>query len=234
MKERLKQLANRIDALSVRERAIIFFGLIAVLFSLWDALLSTPLANKQKALIAEMNSKNSERLVLNTRLQELIESSQQDPDAENRKRLQLLRNKLSALESELAASTRNLVSPEEMPVLLESVLLQTRGLSLNSLKSLGVKPLVEQDEKQPSAKTPDVAAAENNLNANNISSAYKHGLRIEFDGDYFSTMAYLKKLEELEWGFFWDNFTLNVQGYPATGAAIEIFTLSLSKNWIGV
>lgn len=232
MKEKFKQLSDRIDALSVRERAIIFLGLIAVLFSLWDALLSTPLANEQKALIAELNSKNSERLVLNTRMQALIESSQQDPDAENRKRLQLLRDKLSALESELAASTRNLVSPEEMPVLLESMLMQTRGLSLNSLKSLGVKPLVEQDEKQQSSAAPSDAG--NNVNANNISSAYKHGLRIEFDGDYFSTMAYLKKLEELEWGFFWDNFTLSVQDYPATNAAIEIFTLSLSKNWIGV
>ena len=72
------------------------------------------------------------------------------------------------------------------------------------------------------------------LTANNINNAYRHGLRIEFIGDYLTTLDYLKSLEKLEWGFFWDNFELEVKEYPDAKAAIEIFTLSLRQQWIGV
>ncbi|MEQ8426225.1 MAG: hypothetical protein RLT87_06970 [Gammaproteobacteria bacterium] len=220
---------TRINERSVRERAIIFLGLIAILFSVWDSTVNTPLVNKQKAMISELNNKNAERLVLNTRLQELIVKSKADPDAENRARLQSLKEKLVSLETELEVSTRNLVKPEQMPRLLENVLNQTEGLTLHNLKSLGVSSLIEQP-----GDTDNPAPATQQPGATTIASAYKHGLRIEFGGDYFSTMEYLEKLEQLEWGFFWDNFTLNVENYPDTRAAIEIFTLSLSREWIGV
>lgn len=227
--EKLKQLMQKINARSVRERAIIFVGLIAILFSVWDSVLNTPLVNEQKALITELNNKNAERLVLNTQLQELVVKINADPDADNRARLKSLKEKLASLETELEDSTRNLVKPEQMPRLLENVLNQTEGLTLHNLKSLGVSPLIEQ-----SSEANAQSETQQQFGATNIASAYKHGLRIEFGGDYFSTMEYLEKLEQLEWGFFWDNFVLNVENYPDTRAAIEIFTLSLSREWIGV
>ncbi len=220
---------NKINERSIRERAIIFVGLVAVLFSLWDTILNAPLLTKQKLLTSELNNKNAERFALTTRLQELIEKGQQDPDADNRARLSALKEKLASLESELKVSTSNLVKPEQMPRLLETVLNETRGLTLQSLKSLKVAPLVEQEED-----TSANSAGKDKVNADNIASAFKHGIRIEFNGDYFSTMTYLEKLEQLEWGFFWDNFSLDVEGYPNTRASIEIFTLSLSRDWIGV
>jgi len=234
--EQLNKIAEKIDGLSLRERAIIFIGLIAVIFTVWDSLLLSPLEAEHKKLTAELNKKNADRLVLNTRLQVLIKESQVDPNVESLAKLKTLRSKLIDVQAELETSTGNLVSAKDMPKILETVLHKTGGLKLVRLKSLGVKPLITKENTGSANDTKNNidADTEMRLTADNVDNAYRHGLRIEFLGDYITTLNYLKSLEELEWGFFWDNFQLSVKEYPEANAAIEIFTLSLKQEWIGV
>lgn len=232
--EQIKNIAEKINNLSLRERAMVFIGLIAVIFTLWDSLLITPLVDRQKKVVAEINKKNSERLVLVTKIQASINQSKQDPDAGNVAKLQTLRSRLIDVQAELESSTDNLVTPDDMPKILETVLHKTGGLTLNNLKSLGVSPLVAKEESEGEAEKNVTVNDESKLTADNIDNAYKHRLRIEFNGDYLTTLNYLKELEALEWGFFWDSFELNVDEYPDSNASIEIFTLSLNENWIGV
>ena len=231
--EQLKNIAERIDNLSLRERAMVFIGLIAVIFTLWDSFLITPLANEQKKILAEINKKNADKMVLVTQIQKSLQESKEDPDAENVARLKALRTRLIDVQAELETSTDNLVTPNDMPKILETVLHKTGGLKLNNLRSLGVTPLVAKEESEKDTENKTVKDA-TKLTADNIDNAYKHGLRIEFNGDYLTTLNYLKQLEELEWGFFWDGFELNVNEYPDANASIEIFTLSLKEEWIGV
>lgn len=231
--EHLKNIADKINNLSLRERAMVFIGLIAVIFTLWDSFFMSPLALEQKKILADINKNNAERMVLVAKIQESIEKSNEDPDAENVEKLKVLRTRLIDIQAELESSTDNLVTPNDMPKILETVLHKTGDLTLNNLKSLGVTPLVA--EKEPEKDVEDKSVEdETQLTADNIDNAYKHGLRIEFNGDYLTTLNYLKRLEELEWGFFWDNFELNVGEYPDAKASIEIFTLSLKEEWIGV
>ncbi len=234
--EQLTKLSEKIDSLSLRERAIVFVGVLAVLFSVWDSYLLTPLETEQKSVIAKLNEKNAERLVLVNRFQKLMTSNNEDPNAENITRLQILRSRLIDVQADLESSTGSLVSPKDMPKLLETVLHKIGGLTLLNLKSLGVTPIVENDAAAESVVKAEINnnSFEEKLTADNIDNAYKHGLRIEITGDYLTTLSYLKRLEELEWGFYWDNFKLTVNEYPDASVAIEIFTLSLNKEWIGV
>jgi MSHA biogenesis protein MshJ len=226
--EQLKLIAEKIDSLSLRERAMVFIGVIAIIFTMWDSTLMSPLELEQKKIISSLNKKNAERMVLITRVQESMNQSKEDPDAENLAKLKILRSRLINVQADLESSTDKLVSPEEMPKILETVLHKTGGLTLNNLRSLGVTPLVAKEE-------PDtVEKSDSKLTADNIDNAYRHGLRIEFTGEYLTTLDYLRSLEELEWGFFWDSFELNVNEYPETKASVEIFTLSLKEEWIGV
>jgi MSHA biogenesis protein MshJ len=234
--EQLKKIAAKIDSLSLRERAMVFIGLIAVIFTLWDSFLMTPLELEQKKIIASLNTKNAERMVLITSVQNSMQQNQVDPDAENVAKLKSLRSRLINVQADLESSTANLVSPNDMPKILETVLHKTGGLTLNNLRSLGVTPLIVKAETETEQKIKDIDTAngDSNLTADNIDNAYKHGLRVEFTGEYLTTLDYLKRLEELEWGFFWDNFELNVGEYPESKASFEIFTLSLKEEWIGV
>ena len=231
--EQLKKIAEKINSLSLRERAMVFLGLVAVMFTLWDSLLMSPLAIEQKKVLAEINKKNAERLVLVTKMQKFFEKNKEDPDAESLERLKILRTRLIDVQAELESSTDNLVTPSDMPKILETVLHKTGELTLNNLKSLGVTPLVSKESSEKNVVNQSIED-EKKLTTDNIDNAYKHGLRIEFSGDYLTTLNYLKQLEELEWGFFWDGFELNVGEYPDAKASIEIFTLSLKEEWIGV
>lgn len=232
--EQLKNIAEKINNLSLRERAMVFIGLIAVIFTVWDSLLISPLELEQKKILSELNKKNAERMLLVTKIQELLQLSKEDPDAENVAKLKTLRTRLIDVQAELESSTDNLVTPNDMPKILETVLHKTGGLTLNNLRSLGVTPLVAKEESETDIDNVKASAGGNKLTAENIDNAYKHGLRIEFNGDYLTTLNYLKELEALEWGFFWDGFELNVGEYPDANASIEIFTLSLKEEWIGV
>ena len=170
-------------------------------------------------------------------LQELISTGNQDPNAENIAKLKKLRSHLIEVQADLESSTNSLVTPKDMPKILETVLHKIDGLTLVNLKSLGVTPIVAKDETETNTESVLENASNDDeqvLTVNNIDNAYKHGLRIEIIGNYLTTLSYLKSLEELEWRFFWDNFKLTVNEYPDANIKIEIFTLSLNQEWIGV
>tara|TARA_R110000782_G_scaffold250847_8_gene338295 strand:- start:5764 stop:6468 length:705 start_codon:yes stop_codon:yes gene_type:complete len=231
----LKILAEKIDALSLRERAMVFIGVLVVLFSVYDYFLFTPLETEQKSLVVNLNEKNAERLILMSQIQKLLKFNQQDPDTDNIARLKTLRSRLIDVQADLESSTNSLVSPKDMPKILETVLHKTGKLTLVNLKSLGVMPVVAKGETDKEI-TQDTKAngGETKLTADNIDNAYKHSLRIEISGDYLTMLSYLKSLEDLKWVFFWDNFKLTVSEYPDANVTIEIFTLSLNQTWIGV
>lgn len=232
--EQINRVITKIDNLSLRERGIVFVGIIFVIFSLWDSLLMTPLEKEQNNVVLKLNSKNAERLVLINRFQKLMKGSKEDPNASNLARLKTLRSHLIDVQANLESSTGSLVSPEDMPKLLETVLHKTVGLTLLNLKSLGVTPIIAKVAADTTIAVEINNSDEKKLTADNIDNAYRHGLRIEISGDYLTTLNYLRNLEQLEWGFFWDSFNLTVNEYPEANVAIEVFTLSLDKEWIGV
>ena len=117
-----------------------------------------------------------------------------------------------------------------MAEILETVLLKTRGLRLTEVKGLGVEPLLPKPDQGKGA----AASGAGETSTADIGNAYKHGLKISFEGDYLSTLAYIRELESLKWGFFWDRFEFEVKDYPEAKASITIYTLSLDKDWIGV
>jgi len=42
----------------------------------------------------------------------------------------------------------------------------------------------------------------------------------------------LRRLEALEWNFFWDRIEFQVKDYPDSSASIRLYTLSLTSDWI--
>ncbi|MDX1518892.1 MAG: hypothetical protein R3318_02135, partial [Gammaproteobacteria bacterium] len=93
----------------------------------------------------------------------------------------------------------------------------------------GKTPLIEPakaDDKDAADKTetPEVQ----------METAYKHGMKIVFEGDFLSTVDYIRKLENLDWRFFWDSIEFRVEDYPRSLSSITLYTLSLDQNWIGI
>jgi MSHA biogenesis protein MshJ len=59
---------------------------------------------------------------------------------------------------------------------------------------------------------------------------YQHTFRIEFLSDYFSTLQYLKSIEQLPWPIYWDTMDYKVQEYPKADITIKFHVLSIQKS----
>lgn len=226
----------KIDDLSVRERAAIFLATLAVLFFIWDGYLMTTLDSREKTLRSQLQQKQSEQAALNAELQMLISSRQEDPNKQNREKLESLRAELDAIKTEVMKSTRHLISPNRMAAVLENVLSKTRGLELVEVKGLGSSPLVSGNGKasnDPGSNESGVDDDKNTEENGEFANAYKHGLRIVFNGSFMSTLAYMKELETLDNEFIWENLKFEIIEYPDGQVSITVFTLSLDRDWIG-
>src|SRR3990170_106866 len=220
----LTKIEEKIDNLSIRERAIILFGILFVLYSVWDVVLMQPLNNQQKIVKADLQQMQATQMATYTQIQKTLEDNRKDPNTE----LEL------QLNDEVQASTASLVSPRQMAKILEEVLHKTRGLRLTAMKSLGATSLTDSGQGKKTAGARAAVPKDEGPAGQELASAYKHGIRIEFEGDYMSTLDYLKELEVLDSRFFWDSIEFQVKDYPLSRAAIQVFTLSLQKNWIDV
>ena len=240
----LTTLIERVDNLTIRERAAILLGILAVLYTAWNLFLMQPLQNQQKIIKSELQQKQATQVALNAQVQKIVEENKRDPNVELEKELKDLQAKLKQANDEIKVSTAHLVSPKNMAKILETILNKTNGLTLVSAKGLGATALLQDDKKvQDDKKKDSVGKSGKNEQATaqvtepppgDMGNAYKHGLRIEFEGDYMTTLHYLHELESLDWKFFWDSIELKVEEYPRARVAIQVFTLSLDKNWIDV
>ena len=62
---------------------------------------------------------------------------------------------------------------------------------------------------------------------------HKHGVRLKLQGSFFSVLDFLRKLEQLEWKFFWDAVEFRVVDYPDATVEITVYTISMEPTWIG-
>jgi len=61
---------------------------------------------------------------------------------------------------------------------------------------------------------------------------YRHGLRITMTGSFFNIQAYLTRIEQLPKKFYWEVFDYQMQDYPTAKVEMEIYTLSINKEFI--
>lgn len=231
--ESLRDLAARIDALSVRERALTMAVLLFGLYVIWDAALIGPLVKEEKALEKKRAALRAETVELAVEKAQIVAREDEDPDAENRALLARLETDLQAVKAELREAAQHLVLPDQMASVLEAVLARSRGVEFLGLKGLGASSILSNDEDAESEEGARATPKEGTA-ADRLGSAFKHGLRFEFEGGYLETLALLRELESLPWGFFWDAVNLEVIEYPRSKVSITVFTLSWTKDWIGV
>ncbi|MCP4995217.1 MAG: hypothetical protein GY934_15775 [Gammaproteobacteria bacterium] len=132
---------------------------------------------------------------------------------------------LNQQQTRIEGLTRTLVEPQQMASLLEAFLIRNGSLQLVTLETLETTALISPEEsetvKQQGMEKPLV-------------NLYRHAFIIEFDGDYFATLEYLRALEMLPRKFFWEGVTFRVEAYPRARVRLQLYTLSLVEGWIGV
>ncbi|MCS6119491.1 MSHA biogenesis protein MshJ [Shewanella baltica] len=214
MKQKLAQLGQHFDALSRRERVLISVAILAVvgmlsylpLESLWKN--HVALSQQLKALEQE-NAISAQQVDLYQQRLAL------DPNQDYQQRLVLLEQQNQALDAQLNEQMVDMVPADYMPELLGNLLGQVQGIKLIKFMSIAPIPLLAVGE-------------EKKLNL------YSHGIRMSLEGDYFSVLRFVEAVEAMPDKLYWKRLDYKVAEYPQATVEIELYTLSINKDFISV
>lgn len=233
MKQYWEKLALRIDALSLRERVIVFAVAVLILVVLVNTFLLDPQYAKQASLSQKIKQQQSQIADVQNRIQQTVKAREIDPDQAGHERLRLLKEQAGQMTGALTELQKRLVPPEKMTDLLEDVLRRNNKLLLVSLKTLPVTTLNDAVRAELAGDSSGTAAkSETAEETSVIKTVYKHSVELTVQGSYMDMMAYMHALETLPWQLFWGNAQLTVNEYPKATLTLTVFTLSLDKKWL--
>ncbi len=214
----MKQIApylDKVDALSPRERVILFALLLAGLWAVMDALLLSPLDRARQAEQAKLQAAASQIAGAQEALTR--QATQIDPAqvAEQRRT-----NAYQALTARMQAAERSqsrLVAAKDMIQVLENLLRNQPGLRLAQLETLAPEPV-----GLPARAKPEEAAL------------FRQGVRLTLVGGYENLVRYMESLERLPLGFYWSRAELDAGNHPDLELTLTLYTLSTEKTWLTV
>lgn len=215
-----KQWSDRFAARSLRERAIMAGGLVAVVVVLFDALVLHPLGQQHRRLSGQVAEA---RAAIRAGEQLLSTGRENDPDEVKRRYRDELRRQIADIDDKLQGLQKQLVPPDQVVNLLEGVLSRDRGLALVSLRKLPVQRFETTGAVKGDGKD---GAADRGI--------FQHSFEIEVEGSYAELHAYLARLEKLPWQLFWGKVALDATRHPRLKLTLTVHTLSMNKVWLVV
>ena len=221
LKPRLEKLTKAIDALTLRERLFVFAAMLIVVGGAWEALLAGPLQAREEIATRKIET-TRERLEQLDQSVALAAQGIGDGMSNQFDTLRTLRRQVEEGEESVRIFTSDLVDPSQMRFVLEELIQRQHGLELVRASNLEVRPLIDSD-------TSTAAAA-----GDDRPMLYRHGLVLELEGSYLDCLAYLAEVERLPWHIFWGSLELETEQHPRNRITLELYTLSLEEEWIGV
>lgn len=207
MKEKLQQYRERVDALQLRERALLLCICLVGIYFLVETFALQPTLQQQEREKETIVDWQLQLDVLRERTGMLSEPPEDEsPD---------LREQLADLEQQLRDQLGTLLKPSQAVEVLGQVLGQEHDLKLIEVEAVS-KPLTGLEfEGQAELAVSDIG---------------RYELRLELEGSYLGTLRYLRALEALPWKFFWESVEYEVIEYPLARVTLELYTLGLLKG----
>lgn len=227
MRNLWRRTAERIDAASLRERALMFVAAAAVLVAVLNTALIEPQFARDRLLTREIAQKQSEMKLLQEQIEKLARRREQGAAGDDRSRLDRVRAELRQVTDELLERQRSFATPQQVSKVVEELLARNRGLSLVEMKNLPVTDLKGTPVAEAKADAGKGSAAER-------PAAFRHGIEITVSGPYLDLLAYLAALEKLPTQVFWGKLELTAVDPAATTLKLTIYTLSLEQAWMVV
>jgi MSHA biogenesis protein MshJ len=213
--KRLNGYLEKIDALSPRERVILFALVLALLWALVDGLLLGPLDQARQAEQDKLAAASAQIAAAQEAL--TLRAGQIDPAQAARQRLEQARTALAERMRETEDKQHRLVAAKDMAQVLQSLLRKQSGLRLVELTTLVPEPI-----GLPADAKPEEAAF------------YRQGVRITLAGGYETLLRYMEGLEKLPVGFYWERAELDASRHPELALTLTLYTLSTERTWLTV
>ena len=223
MLARITELFEKADQASLREKVLIGVTVAAVIGFVFQIALIDPMLAQQKSLDSQVVTIMKIRAGLEGQLRNGPLQKKALLKEKLNGEIKVIERHLEKLDEETQKYAATLVSPEEMPGLLQ-VLLARQSLKLIKMSNVAPVPVMENAVTEQEAKTPLTQRKE----------LYRHGITIQLRGNYDAVLAYLLKLEAQSWKLIWLSMKYQVVDYPVGELDLHLQTLSTGTQWLGV
>ena len=214
MKDKWIEISEKLNALTTRERGIIFATLLVAVYMAFQLLVFDPLMAERSRLIKLEADITKQIDRVRVEIAEVIAESTFDPNKATREKIAKAEQKAGQYQQEILSITDKLIEPAQMSDVLASLLNKDSGLKLTSVRNLTAEPV----------RIGSAAGAE----------LYQHRIQLELEGKYDQVSKYLAQVEALPEKVFWQNLAFQMDNYPVGRLSLEVYTLSTSKDLIGV
>ena len=227
MQPLLKKWAAAFDALSRRERLMLFGAGVAALLFVFYFLFFNPLFAKRAALHASIAQKQSQQVAMAKEIELTMLAHAVDPDQNARERLAALLAEGASVKEQLRQKQHGLVAPERMVALLEQLLRRHAGLRVVALRTLPGGSV----GASPAAAASGDGAAKASAPAPLL---HRHGVEVVLQGSYADMLQYMQALQAMPTRVFWGQARLEAESYPQATLTLTLYTLSMDDTWIAL
>ena len=225
LKQRWQVWSMRLDAMSFRERLLIFLAAAGLTFTAIFIGLIEPALKRQEQMMLSISGLQQEIYTLNN---QLISTEQQHKQGKNSETNRLLAE-AGALEVSLRDRESGMIPPDKMIPVLKSLLAAQPGLKLISLNTTAPRPVFIKDAA--GADVSGVAAALPTVAVAPAEQLYKHGIELQVTGSYAYLTDYIERLESLPWAMQWKSMRLDASHHPQLELTLGLTTLSRESTW---
>jgi MSHA biogenesis protein MshJ len=223
-----RRYAERIDAMTLRERVIIFAAVSALLVAAFYSLSIDSEFIKSKRLTGDIAQRQAEMKSIQEQIAKMAQARNADPDRANRERLAQVKAQLAELNAKIAAEERKFTAPDKMRAVLEELLAKNQRVRLVALKTL--QPTSIAEARAP-VGSPAAAAGKPPAGAERL--IFRHGVELVVSGAYLDVLGYLSDLERLPTQLYWSTLGMESK-YPVITVKLTVYTLSLDRAWLSV
>lgn len=232
--KKLQNISERINALQMRERALVALSAMAFIYMLWDFSFFQSKVQQESVLSERLSVAKTELTKLTAEEKILAKALTNDPTAAKRREIVRLEKQLAKLESDLRKISVGLIAAEQLPEILYDVLRSSSGVEFVAMTTHPAKPLpfpmLSIKSKQDKVDTVDNEEDD----FDNDVSVYQHAVTVEIEGSYFDVVGYLSRLEALQWRFYWELLDYEVSTYPRAKIILQVYTLSTEEGLLRV
>lgn len=211
----IENLSTWFDHLSLRERVLAVAAVIVVLVAAFNTVLIGKLDLRRKSLAQELSSLQGSMASAASVLETM---NQTDATSVAVVRQQSLQRELDSVNAQLTSEAAGMIAPQRMAEVIHDMLRRQHGVVLISLRNLPPRSVVSE----PVAGAPDPGGP------------YLHPVELVLEGSYLDVLAYLQGLEALPWRFYWRVLDLQSGKYPVNRVRLELGTVSMTREWIGL
>ena len=194
---------ERVDALSLRERGLLFAAIVVITYTLIIVGLIRPLESQERTIAHSLAATRTQTAVVDHKLEAILAPATR---ARQMARLKSLTARIVALKARLHGLAGGLVAPRDMPALMRRVLAQAPGVTLLALVNHPTVAIRRSPKSRP--------------------FLYRHEMTVVVRGPYAALVHYVTILAHTRKHVLWGQVTLQADGYPYSTLRLHIYTLS--------